>query len=307
MLLLALALAQAVADPSALLRRQDETLARVGYRLASRGAALCLPTGHPAGLVVERASLYPQSARGQAGVDALPTVAVVVPGSPAAEAGLKVGDRLTAIEGQAIAPEDVTRVAVGYAPTAAVRARIDAALADGRTELGVTSSTGTRTVRIDAPAGCAAEFAVRPGGKLNSYSDGTIVQITSGVVAFTRSDAELAAVVAHELSHNILRHPQSLAASGRSRSAVKRTEVEAERLSVYLLALAGYPLDEAFALRDRLGRQTDWGILGDGTHPSRKETQALLATERARIEAMVARGEPIRPPADLAPRSAAVR
>jgi hypothetical protein len=296
--MLALALALLAADANALLRQQDETLARVGYRLATSAAPLCEGRGRAAGFVVERASLYPKGSRGGAGVGALPTVTVVVPGSPAAAAGLKVGDEIAAIGGEAVAAEDPS-APMAYEPTAAVRARLDTALGGGPVQLTVASPARRRVVTLAGAPSCTAEFSVRPGSKINSYSDGTILQITSGVMASARTDAELAAVVAHELAHNILRHPQRLKAIGRPRAAVRRTEVAAERLSVYLLALAGYSLDEGFALRDRLARKTDWGVLGDGTHPGRKETMALLAGERARIESLRALGEPVRPPADL--------
>ena len=191
----------------------------------------------------------------------LPTVTIVVPGSSAAAAGLRVGDQIASIAGATIDPElgwrsDVLCADCGHSGTAWIRR-----LARTGPELSVISGGHRRAVQLIVSPGCSAEFSVRPSKKLNSYSDGKILQITSAVMSFCKTDAELAAVVAHELAHNILRHPERLRAIGRSRAAVRHTEVEAERLSFYLLALAGYSLDEAFALRDRLSRKTDWGIL----------------------------------------------
>lgn len=303
-MLTALMLGLAATNPLAPLRAQDERLARVGYRLASAGAALCRADGHPAGFVVERISQYAPSVRAAAaaaGLGPLPTVTVVVAGSPAAAAGLRVGDQIVAIDGTPVAPEDPAAAPIGYASTGRVRVAIDDALADGRVLLDVTSGADHRAVVIAPPPGCHAQFEVRPSGKLGGSSDGTIVQITSGVLDATATDAELASVVAHELSHNILRHPQTLKAIGRPRRAVRASEAAAERLSVYLLDAAGYSFDEAVAARERIGRRTSWGVLADGTHPGWKETLALMRSEHSRILSLRAASQPVLPPTDLAP------
>lgn len=295
-------LALAVADPLSALRAQDEAVARVGYQLASAGAAFCRGDGHPAGLVVERLSQYPPAERPAAiasGLGTLPTITVVVPGAPAATSGLHVGDQLAAIEGERIAAEDPARAASGYDAVAAVRSLLGKAMADGTARLDVVSNGQSRALSVVAPAGCNGQFYVRPGNRLGGSSDGDIIQITAGLVDFIRSDTELAAVIAHELSHNILRHPQRLEAIGRPRRAVRDTEIAADRLSVYLLDAAGYPFDEALAARERIGRKTSWGILGDGTHPGWRQTIALMQAEHARIVALRAASQPVRPPAEL--------
>src|SRR3546814_17247433 len=73
-------------------------------------------------------------------------------------------------------------------------------------------------------------------------SDVCSSDLNQGLVDFSPDDAELAAAIAHELAHNILRHRARLDAAGvdrglakqfgRNARMFKQTEIEADRPSV---------------------------------------------------------------------------
>jgi beta-barrel assembly-enhancing protease len=85
------------------------------------------------------------------------------------------------------------------------------------------------------------------------------------LIEFAGDDQELAAAVAHELAHNLLDHRQQLKTKRRTKSTLV-TEIEADRLSVWLMANAGYDPNAALRFAERYGRKTGLGIFSDGTH-----------------------------------------
>lgn len=287
------------------LKSQDEAVLRVGERLVVNGVSYCGAAGRSAGMVVQRLAQYGADYRAAAasvsGVAALPTITAIVPGGAAATAGLRPRDAIVAIDGHAFEPDPPSRRAGDFAGTSAVLDIIEDALADGRARLQVTRGGRPLTIDLSPRPACRARFDVRAGRSNNASSDGTYVQVSSDLVGQAQGEDELAAILAHELSHSILRHPQRLTGP-RPRPRVRDTEIEADRLSVYLLDAAGYSPAAAIAFWRRWGRKNDWGILSDGTHPGWKQRVGLIEAEAAAIEAARADGRTVRPPEDLRPR-----
>jgi predicted Zn-dependent protease len=94
---------------------------------------------------------------------------------------------------------------------------------------------------------CASRFWIDTKSKLDAGADGYNVRITEALVSFAANDDELAAAVAHELSHNLLEHREKLRRMRKSAGNIRATEIEADRLSVWLMANAGY--DPSAAVR----------------------------------------------------------
>ena len=98
------------------------------------------------------------------------------------------------------------------------------------------------------------------------------------MMALAPTDDALAAVLAHELAHNILRH-------NALKTPSKQAEYEADALSVRLVARAGYDLGAVLPFWEALRKRTDYGIFSDGTHPGwRKRIAALAAAVAAAKE-----------------------
>jgi len=147
-------------------------------------------------------------------------------------------------------------------------------------------------------SGCASRFQVVPSDKRAAKADGLYVQLTSASVAYTRSDDELAAFVAHELAHNILQHRVRLNQEGVAWDAPVRsarearlfqlTEFEADRLAIHLMERAGYDPAAAVRLWTRQSREPQGPR--SGSHPSWASRIAAMKAEIAAIRRARANG-----------------
>jgi hypothetical protein len=278
------------------LRAVDQRLATIGYRLATGNAALCRDLQPVPGLVLHAVDQYDADARGTVtrvfGFAAPVAVEAVVDGAPAARAGLAQNDAVVAIGGRSL-PAPTTG-----SPTSVTRDAAAAILADQPAAQPVTWTIlrggARREIAVPASSGCRAAFEVLLGRAMAASSDGRIVQI--GVRFFERyRDDEVAAVVAHELAHSVLRHRIRLEAAGvswgvlaefgKNRRLFRQTEEDADRLSVHLLRNAGYDPASAPAFWRDHGGDVDSGLFRGRTHPSSKARAAAMTAEIATIPA----------------------
>lgn len=290
-------------DPAAtvaVLQQQDERILRIGDRLARGGAAFCQGQTASPGMVVQTLAQYGNQYRPAAAavlqLTERPTVTAVAAGGAAAAAGVLPGDQLLAADGQrftAAVAGNGTRGA--YAPTAAALQTLDDALSDGMAVLSVLRDGAERTVTLRPPPSCRVRFEVRAGRSQGATADGVTVQVSSGLVVAAQSDGEVAAVLAHELAHNLLRHPQRLRAKEPGLK-VRDTELAADRFSVHLLDAAGFAPADAAAFWRRWGRSRDLGLLAGGSHPGWRTRAVAIEAEAAAIAAARGAGRPILPP-----------
>ena len=257
----------------AALARQEARLATTGWRLTTASAGWCPAIAPQPGWILSDPRRFdpgdrPDAERTYATRGDGPFIAAIAPGSPAARAGLTVGTRLIALEGIPIP-------IFGDGPTL----RIDAVIAmlavhDPAAPLALTDGDGA-VHRLDAAPGCASAFRVERGGA-QAAANGQLVRIRLDLAQSIADDAEFAAVVAHELAHNILRHRARLA-HDRSIERVRATEIEADRLSVWLLADAGY--DPLAAVR--FWQRHKKPLVRSATHPPRSKRIAAIEAEVA--------------------------
>jgi hypothetical protein len=271
------------------LRQADLRLATVAYRLDRANDALCLKHGPLTGLVLHGSMDYDQSVRPAViryfRFEAPIGIEGVVADSPAAAAGVHADDSLVAIDGT---------------PFAASAKRADAVAAIDVSEIGRPITLALRrdgrplTVTLNPEQGCLAHAEVDVSDDLNAATDGTTIQVDSGLMNLVGDDdGALAAIVAHELSHIVLDHPHRLTAAhvsrgifkgfGRSARLFKQTEDEADRLSVTLMANAGYDPQAAVRYWLTYGpKLNDHGGLGS-THSSWRDRADLIARAVAAI------------------------
>ncbi|ABF51965.1 M48 family metallopeptidase [Sphingopyxis alaskensis] len=308
---LALAAPSAAPSPYALLAATEARVAAIGFRLTTANAAWC-PVRQPQfGWMWGDPRLYEADRR----VEALAAyraddanhafVAAIAPGSPAAGAGLRVGDPVKAID---LAPVPDGEGDHPFARITAIEAKIAARPANAPLDLHVG---GGQLIRLTPVPGCASDFRVEAKDKPGAVADGRLVLVNQGLADFTADDAELAAAIAHELAHNILRHRARLDAAGvdrglgkqfgRSARLFRQTEVEADRLSVWLLAGAGYDPGAAARFWSNFGQRKGRPLFQAGTHPGWRDRVAALEAEAATIAAARAAGQPLHPPLVDAP------
>ena len=300
---LAAGAAPARADPIeaslAAMRALDERVARISHRLAVAGLDLCSARQWLPGFAAHDLSQYGGDYRAAAirafGLDGGPAVLALADGGPAERAGLRRDDVLLRLDGKALPRFEAERRSGGsFERMEAILAAIEEAFADGEAAVEVRRQGAALTLTIPAEQGCASRFQLIPSRRVNALADGRYVQVTTAIVEYAADDQELAAVLAHELAHNILGHRARLDAAGvargffgnfgRNARLIRETEAEADRLSVYLLERAGYDPEAAVRFWSRFGRH-GLNFLGSATHPNWRRRIELFRTEIAAIRA----------------------
>jgi hypothetical protein len=279
----------------------EARVARIGFRLATANADWCDRKAPQYGWMLGDRRLYsagqwPAARATYRASDAdAPFIAAIVPGSGADRAGLRVGDPLFM--------EPVV------APASPPHGRIDAwerwassSGADTMIEVG----THGRQLSVAGTPGCLSDFRVEASSALNAGADGRVVKVPAALVELFRRDDVLAAAIAHELAHNILAHRARLDAAGvdperkrlsaRDKALIRRTEIDADALTVWLLAGAGFDPAAAITMLDQIGAAKGPQPFPSATHPSRKVRTALLRANIAAVTDARARDPSARPP-----------
>lgn len=273
------------------MRALDGRVATIGHRLATANLALCADQNWLAGLTLHDLAQYGAGYRSSAirafGLDAGPAVLALAAGGPAEQAGMRLDDIILDIEGEA-PPQSELPAGPSFARMEPILALLDRALADGVATFAVRRAGTTLSVRVRADRGCTTRFQLIPSGRLNALADGRYVQVTTAIGNYVVDDDELAAVLAHELAHNILRHRARLDAAGvqrgllgnfgRNAQLIRETESEADRLSIYLLDRAGYDPEAAVRFWERFGRR-GLNFIGSPTHGNWRTRVAALRVE----------------------------
>jgi hypothetical protein len=289
-------------DSLAAMRALDVRVAAIGHRLAVANLDWCAERTWLPGFVIHDLSQYGADYRAAAsrafGLDAGPGVLALVQGGPADRAGLRTDDILLAFDGRPV-PRGTPVRNGSFEQMAHILAALDLAFADGRAELAVQRRGERLAVTVQAERGCASRFQLVPGARLNAQADGVYVQVTTALAQYAEDDGELAAILAHEFAHNVLGHRVRLNQAGVRRGLlanfgmnarrIRETESEADRLSVYLMARAGYDPEAASRFWSRFGRR-GLNFLGSPTHPNWRLRVRSFETEIARIRAARAAG-----------------
>jgi beta-barrel assembly-enhancing protease len=274
----------------------DARLVSAGYRLSSANADFCPLKERNPGWVIHDIAQYPdaETARAAFGFDAPIQVAAIVQGSAAHEAGIMPDDGFVGIDDATLYWPAMPVGKTGYERAASFK-QLLAERSSQRPSLPVKLIRKGREidVTIETPLLCASDFQIDPSAKMDAGADGKMVSITSALAEYATGEGELAAIVAHELAHNILQHRARLDAAkinrgigrqfGKSRKAILVTEIEADRLSIWLLANAGFDPAATLSFWQRFSRKQGGGFLSDGTHLSWKKRIAFMRAEADQI------------------------
>lgn len=162
---------------------------------------------------------------------------------------------------------------------------------------------------------------------LNAYADGKKVVISPVMMDFAASDDELAVVIAHEMAHNILKHPsktQSNATLGILGGTVldvllgsqgvstggqfgqlgaqagvltysKDFERDADYLGIYIARAAGYNVSKAPTFWQKMSVENPQAVYIAQTHPSNPERSLIIRKTIEEINAKEKTGQPLMP------------
>ncbi len=298
-------------SPYATLAATEARVAAAGFRLTTANAAWCTVLQPQFGWIWGDPRLYDQDQRsdalavyGAADRDS-PFIAALAPMSPAADAGLRVGTAVTGFDGSGVQPGEGDHP---FARITAMEMQLAARPYDASLTLDIAPG---QSVKIIPVPGCVSDFRVEPDDKPGAVADGRMVLVNYGLAQFATDEDELAAAIAHELAHNILRHRARLDAAGvdrglgkqfgRNARLFRQTEVEADRLSVWLLAGAGYAPSAAARFWEKFGQREGRPLFQAGTHPRWRDRVTSIEAEIGAIAAVRAAGQPLHPPLIDAP------
>lgn len=289
------------------MRALDARVATIGHRLAVASQSWCRDREWLPGIALHDLSQYGAAERPAAirafGLDRGPAILALAAAGPAERDGLAVDDVVVEIEGGP-PPRAELGPSGTFTGMEQILAAFDTAFADGTALLRIRRGEAARDVTVRAERGCATRFQVVPRRSLNAYADGRYVQLTTAIVDYVADDGELAAVLAHEFAHNVLRHRARLDAAGvargffgnfgRNARLIRETEEEADRLSVWLLDRAGFDPAATIRFWSRFGRR-GLNIIGSPTHGGWGGRVARFETEIATMRQAQAAGGNARP------------
>lgn len=284
----------AAAPPFEAIRAVDATMARIGFRLATANAPLCDRLEPGLGLLLHTPSQYADDLRAAAKrhfqFDGPVGVEAVLAGSPAAAAGIAADDTLLGIGAASFAAAE-PNAETSTAALIRIADQLASQPADRPMEVRGRRDGHTYLRTVDPVPACRTRFEVAIGPDFTAEADGEMVQVGSRFFEQYPED-QVAAAIAHELAHNILRHRERLEAQGVSYGMLsgfgrnvryfRQTELEADILSVSLLANAGYDPNAAVRFWRAFGPEHAGGILRSRSHPGWRDRIATI--ERAIAE-----------------------
>lgn len=279
-------------------READGRVEQIAFRLATAGAAHCPALEPDLGLVLQHLSQFELADRqgmiAQQSLDRGPGVIAVVPGGPAALAGIRPGDVLLEIDGRKIPPETALTAPFNVAQAHSRADIVRYLLAHTKTTpfaVSLLRNAMVSTVIMTPCLACPSYVHLARSEQRNAYADGKHVFTTTGLLSTVRNDDELAFIIAHEMSHNILHHTGVMRGGavkrgigrtlGQSGRIVRETEREADALGGTLMLDAGFDPVRGAAILGRLG-SGDLGIEMFAAHASAGRRVAAM---RALVEA----------------------
>jgi Zn-dependent protease with chaperone function len=197
----------------------------VAFRLRVANREFCKNVGAQAGMFVATVRSLPRKYRSYA-AEALklswsrPTVIAVAAGSPAAAAGIEVGDQISFLDRDPVPATATASFIAGY-----VRWRGERPIRVALQRHGVE-----RAVELKPISACAIPIDYVPADDVNAYTTDDKIVVNSAIVRAARTDAQLAAVIGHELAHANLGH------------------LDKRRINQVLGMLGGIAIDSGFAV-----------------------------------------------------------
>ena len=246
------------------------------------------------------------------------TIAQVMPHSPAQKAGLKTGDTLlkvgkkTVIKGKKGLQQALTALNNALEKTP-----------NGPVPITYKRGDITNTAAITPQDMCDYAIVYEDNDVINAYADGKRIILTRGIIEFTRTDAELALIIGHELAHNILQHIDKKVAQASAgtfggllidiligntgghfadlggklaaQAYSPEYEAEADYMGLYAAARAGYTIKKAPYLWRRMGARNQKAIAVTTTHPATAERFIALEKTVKEVEEKQIKNLPLIP------------
>lgn len=237
------------------------------------------------------------------------TIQYVHPTLPAGAAGLHARTRVISLDGEPLdnkTAQDASEIMY----------RLNRRK-EGPLHIVVQESQGIRELDLYSVPACKYPIVLVQSDLVNAYADGPRIIITTGMLDFTASDAELAVVIGHEIAHNALAHSDNIrlgnvlealstAHAGHSAelpglatrfSYSKEFETQADYVGLYVAARAGYDISGVGQFWRRIARHSTMVNPAPfaTTHPSYPERLMAFQSTLREIEEKIERGDALLP------------
>ena len=297
---------------------KQERLQNIGWPVLMAGAPLCVDRKRWAiGAFYANKYDFPQELQDTAVAllnsgDVL-QVLTVAQHSPAATAGLNKGDVIISVNGK--------NMPVGKDASRQISELLKNEFANGKEADFVVRKEGLQeTLRIKPVEICDYPLALLNQDEVNAFADGNNIYVNTGIMDFARTDQELSLVLAHELSHNAMRHIDArktnffigllfdILVTGvtgvdvgiRNAAAMaysKEFEAEADYVGLYIMQRAGIPLENSADFWRRMSVNKPDAINKNysATHPSTPERFVAIEDTIKEIDRKIASNAELMP------------
>lgn len=267
-------------QPADEIQKDDQLVQSIGWKLARANARFCARAGPGVGIMLQDARTFddPALARAVYGLSGDIGIAAIAADGPAAATGLPLNATVLAVDGLAITSLPEPRPG-HWDRQMALQDRLEQAV---RREGAVTLTlAGGQSLTISGQTVCTVRFLMDDSTG-NAGANRDIVRIGRPMAeALHWDEAEVAALMAHEMAHAVLDHQTWLAHGGSTRKA----EREADRLSVWLLANAGYDPQAAPRWIAKIGPRYQIGFLVSPSHGGWRTRARDMTAEIATMQA----------------------
>jgi len=242
-------------------QEQLKRLSNISGPILTANAELCPRIRPYFGVVTHSNQSYSKHIRddikGELNLSETDRVLHVVPNGPADKAGVEVGDIILGPEGNPISAQTLRKLEVAD---------------NGRHTLMLMRAGETRKAIIETVPACNYSMSLRNSSAVNAYATGRAIIVTRGMMEFTKTDEELAAIIGHELAHNTLGHVRKITTtyifSAGGTRFTRPFESEADYVGLYYTARAGYNIENIEDIWRRIGTLNPRGIGRAKTHPT---------------------------------------
>ena len=267
--------------------RLQQRLMQVALPVLKANTDLCPKIHEDIGVVMHTIKSYSKplrpAAKRELGAADKPSVRLIVKGSPAEVAGVKVGDQFLDDKNDVVTPQSKT---------------LQSQLKQGG-NIRVRRGEDELSLQVKSETICGYKVRLSQTSTINAYADGKNITMTSGMMSFVKDDNELALIIGHELGHNTMGHIRKIVSNiilsvGATRYT-RPFETEADYVGLYYMVRAGYNPEGVEEFWRRLAVTNPKYVARDKTHPRYPNRYLTIAATRAEIKSKQAAWQPLIP------------